>query len=393
MSANMELVTSHQGAAHITVDQVKDLIAGMSGDISGIKIFKNLNDALAYEVTGIEQVTVKTGQGLAGGYHFQLVDAYEWDLDPGTVGYSRIDMLYLVIYEDTITRVQTVDLVYEVGLDYPNGTTGTVPAAPTGTNIKETFAFLRADVTDGAIVTVTSSAADYLSNDVLEQETVDALDGFRFGIDEQGRYGYYEVGADTVTPFRNPQGDALAQDVLQGKTFSNASNENIAGIMTNNGAINAYTAGSGKVTIPKGYHDGNGWVSGENSYNSGVAAAQSQTWTRQFSIDMIEFTEGGETKYLRFRDLFYDCRNLIRVKFTRPIPIGFPPIDSSHVYWYNDGGTILRMDVMFDNNTYQTEHTLEPPSGAKYFMAHFHWRLLESKTQTMALTYQTKLLR
>ena len=39
MSANIDLVTSHKGAAHITTQNVIDLIAGLSGNIAGIKIF------------------------------------------------------------------------------------------------------------------------------------------------------------------------------------------------------------------------------------------------------------------------------------------------------------------------------------------------------------------
>ena len=31
---------------------------------------------------------------------------------------------------------------------------------------------------------------------------------FRFGIDENGNYGYYKVGADTVTPFKTGDGNS-----------------------------------------------------------------------------------------------------------------------------------------------------------------------------------------
>ena len=296
MSANMELVTSHQGAAHITVDQVKDLIAGMSGDVSGIKIFKNLDDALDYEVTGIEQVTVKTGQGLAGGYHFQLTDDFEWNLDPGTVGYSRIDMLYLVIYEDSITTVQSVDLVYEVGVDYPNGTSGTVPDPPTGTNIKETFAFLRADITDGAITLVSTYGVDYISNSYLStsvtqlveqleqdvggtvtqvQANTEALDGARFGKNAAGKWGYYEDGADTVTPFRSPKGNAAAGDVLAGKTFANATDDQLNGSMPNRGAMSGTVNPGGTCQIPAGYHNGSGKVTGNQNTGTFVFPAGS----------------------------------------------------------------------------------------------------------------------
>lgn len=311
MSANMELVTSHQGTPHITTDQVKDLLAGFSGDVSGIKIFPQLDGGLTPTITDILEVTVATGQGLAGGYHFQLLDNYVWAIDPDPVGYSRIDILFLVIYEDSLTNVQSVDLVYEKGAAYQNGTTGTEPSAPTGTNVKDTFPFLRVDMTDAAVVTVTAYGTTYLSNKALSDtfsnlvtqlETdvggtvtqvntnTQALNGLRFGKDNNGNYGYYKVGADTVTPFRNPKGNAVVAEVLAGKTFANANSDELTGTMTNRGAWTGSTSGSGNLTIPKGYHNGNGYVSGASSYNSGhsdgqaVGRSETSNHTLTFSI-------------------------------------------------------------------------------------------------------------
>lgn len=238
MSANIELVTSHQGSPHITVDQVRDLLAGCAGDISGIKVFSNLDNAMEMTILGATSIQIATGQALAGGFFFQLLDAYDWELDPGAVGYSRMDSLYLVIYEDSDTLVQTADFVYQVGELYPNGTTPIIPDPPTGTNIKESFEFARVTSSDSSIVTVEAKYTTFIANSALMsdvQANTDALNGLRFGIDDQGRYGYKKVGADTVTPFRNPKGTATASQVLEGYTFANANNDEISGTMTNYG--------------------------------------------------------------------------------------------------------------------------------------------------------------
>ena len=61
----------------------------------------------------------------------------------------------------------------------------------------------------------------------------------------------------------NKKGNATANDVLEGYTFSNASAANIAGAMTNNGAVSqtlAPTASVQTYTVPKGYHNGGGAV-------------------------------------------------------------------------------------------------------------------------------------
>ena len=164
--ANMELVTSHQGAPHITTDQVIDLLAGFSGDISGIYRF-TLDQNLETYISGGLEVTVSVGQGLAGGYFFQLLQDYIWTLDPLAVGYSRIDDLYLVIYEDTLTTVQSCDFVYQSGTPFVTGQAGSPPPAPSGTNIKATFLFLRANVISGLIDSVTDYGKKYVSNTSL----------------------------------------------------------------------------------------------------------------------------------------------------------------------------------------------------------------------------------
>ena len=270
--ASVNLVTAHKGTNHITVDNVRDLIAGLSGDITGIKIFSQLDDGLAHTITDVLDITIKTGQALAGGYHFQLTSDFVWQMDGLSVGYSRIDLLYIVIYQDNVTFVQSADFVYVPGTAYQNGTAGTEPSAPTGTNILETFKFMRVDLTDGAIVSVTDYSTPYLSNTAVEtefsgslaqiQSNTDALNGLRFGIDQNGKYGYKKVGADTVTPFRNPTGNAQAANVLKPKTFSNANGDDIQGQMEDRGAVNATVNPGASYTIQEGYHNGSGKVNG-----------------------------------------------------------------------------------------------------------------------------------
>lgn len=62
-----------------------------------------------------------------------------------------------------------------------------------------------------------------------------------------------------------PTGDAVAADVLTGKTFSNASAVGIAGTMPNNGAVSGQATPSQPYTIPAGYHNGSGVVTGSGA--------------------------------------------------------------------------------------------------------------------------------
>lgn len=97
-----------------------------------------------------------------------------------------------------------------------------------------------------------------------------------FDTDSSGRWGYKSSKNGAVTPFRNPTGSAAAADVLSGKTFSSATAENVAGSMPNNGAWTGKTTGKGNVTIPAGYHSGQGYVSGEGAYKTGMSDADAR---------------------------------------------------------------------------------------------------------------------
>jgi len=76
------------------------------------------------------------------------------------------------------------------------------------------------------------------------------------GVDIFGVTGTYSCGAAAT-------GDALAADVLTGKTFSNGTSSGIAGAMANNSPGTATIPGTLPYTIPAGYHDGTGTVAAD----------------------------------------------------------------------------------------------------------------------------------
>lgn len=62
-----------------------------------------------------------------------------------------------------------------------------------------------------------------------------------------------------------PTGDAVAADVLAGKTFSNANAVGVTGTMVNRGAVSETIQPGGSYTIPEGYHNGSGVVTAAGS--------------------------------------------------------------------------------------------------------------------------------
>lgn len=109
------------------------------------------------------------------------------------------------------------------------------------------------------------------TNKELTDDLTDKGVSFRFGIDSNGNYGYIKAGADTVTPFKTGseevKGNAVAANVLANDgtnniTFSSAAaGSNIAGTMTNRGAVSQTLNPGGSYTVPQGYHNGSGTVS------------------------------------------------------------------------------------------------------------------------------------
>lgn len=73
------------------------------------------------------------------------------------------------------------------------------------------------------------------------------------------------------------KGTAGAGDVLTGKTFSGAAGIEKVGTMPNKGAWTGDTADNGNVSIPAGYHNGKGYVSGAGAYAKGMADADART--------------------------------------------------------------------------------------------------------------------
>ena len=64
------------------------------------------------------------------------------------------------------------------------------------------------------------------------------------------------------------KGNAAKGDILENKTAVVKGTE-ITGTMKNNGAWTGATTGKGNVTIPAGFHNGSGYISGDGAYDAG----------------------------------------------------------------------------------------------------------------------------
>ena len=94
--------------------------------------------------------------------------------------------------------------------------------------------------------------------------------------------GYYPGGGSSyIGVDADDLGDAVASDVVSGKTFTSESGIEVVGTMPNNGAVSpSALSPNGSYTIPEGYHNGNGVVTA--SPNTGTYSPT----TRNVALDM-----------------------------------------------------------------------------------------------------------
>ena len=59
---------------------------------------------------------------------------------------------------------------------------------------------------DGTSITVNNDGTIHADTSAITDLLTDKNKTFNFGVDDNGNYGYYKDGADTVTPFKNPTG-------------------------------------------------------------------------------------------------------------------------------------------------------------------------------------------
>ena len=145
--------------------------------------------------------------------------------------------------------------------------------------IAKWFTDMKAAAFAGIANNETTNTDGFVLDARIGKKHSDQLNGLYFGTDAKGKWGFKTSQGGTVTPFRNPTGNAAAADVLSGKVFSSAELEDATGSMPNNGAWIGETTGNGNVAIPAGYHSGDGYVSGAGAYNKGVSDADGRVNT------------------------------------------------------------------------------------------------------------------
>lgn len=124
--------------------------------------------------------------------------------------------------------------------------------------------------------------------------------------------GYYHANGTSWGPeiryAATNFGDAVAADVLTGKTFTSGGTKKVAGAgsMPNNGTVSGTVSPYGTYTIPKGYHSGSGKVTGNaptvksvsiNGNKSGVISEGGITVDGTYTSAVLDTTDNKRKMY------------------------------------------------------------------------------------------------
>jgi len=154
----IDLITGHQGVAHISEEQIAELQRAELGGYGDNKVMRMIDGGVTY--SGLT-ITVAAGYWRVNGYDMQIQEAEEILIDPTAAGNSRIDKVYATILQDIPSGVQRSELRVVQGEE--SASTPTAPTKPT-TPILNTDELLQ--IEEVCTVTVSDGAMTFQDNTI-----------------------------------------------------------------------------------------------------------------------------------------------------------------------------------------------------------------------------------
>ena len=147
----IDLITGHQGVAHISADQIASINNAMMDNYGANKVMRLVGGELTANGLTIE---VGTGYWRANGFDMEVQEAETIYIDPTAAGLSRIDNIYVEILQDIPTGAQRSEIVTVNG---EPSATPTAPEAPTAPELNtdillQIIKLARVTVSEGAMI-------------------------------------------------------------------------------------------------------------------------------------------------------------------------------------------------------------------------------------------------
>lgn len=154
----IDLITGHQGVAHISAEQIAELQRAELGGYGDNKVMRMIDGGVTY--AGLT-ITVAAGYWRVNGFDMEIQEAEEILIDPTAAGMSRIDKVYATILQDIPSGVQRSELRVVQGEE--SASTPTAPTKPTAP-ILNTDELLQ--IEEVCTVTVSDGAMTFTDNTI-----------------------------------------------------------------------------------------------------------------------------------------------------------------------------------------------------------------------------------
>lgn len=108
----LDLITGHQGVAHISAEQISDINKAMMNGFGDNKVMRMTGGAITQNALALE---IATGYWRANGFDIQIQESETHYIDPSTIGTSRIDNIYVELLQDIPTGAQRAEITIIMG--------------------------------------------------------------------------------------------------------------------------------------------------------------------------------------------------------------------------------------------------------------------------------------
>lgn len=125
----MNIVTGYTGTPHVTSNEAQALNQGIFGSDNYVL---NIGNKFSATLVDANTITIEDGEGVMQGVQFRIApgDTEDVNIESGTSGYNRIDLICARYTKNASTGAEAVNLVVIQGT--PNASTPSTPSYNTG---------------------------------------------------------------------------------------------------------------------------------------------------------------------------------------------------------------------------------------------------------------------
>lgn len=213
----MNIVTGYTGTPHVNSNEAQALNQGIFGNGNYVL---NVGSKFGATIVDANTITIEDGEGVMQGVQFRIApgDTEDVNIESGTSGYNRIDLICARYTKNAVTGVEAVNLVVIQGT--PNASTPSEPSYNTGDILDNDspvdFPLYKVTLT-GLVPTVTAQFG--FSCTVIETGT---SNGWHYHKYSDGTYEAWQNASitDDITTSKNGVYVSASGHYLTAPTFS-----------------------------------------------------------------------------------------------------------------------------------------------------------------------------